>query len=334
MRGRDLLILAAVLLVGGFAVADTIRSGAESPPRRTQAEGPTASAVTTEPAPDDLGEATFPDVPGAGGSLVFTQTGSCAVREVDLPAGLELPNAVPRSSCELWAAPVTARVAVGLGAPSRDAVPFRFVDLSRPSRNLGGSRAFFALLIWSDDGQRAAWCTRPTTGFDLELGGTSRRLSECPSAYTPLGEIAYARGNRVVVEDGRTELQASGVITLVDYGQDGSTAVVVEGRRIERWRDGRRRQTLDLPPGLRGRNPIFAPDNCAALFRDGDNMRLVDIGCFAFGDIAYAGTTAAWSPDGRWIAVGGPTEIVFYDLLGTADAVAWPVGAAEIAWRR
>ncbi|MGH2450302.1 MAG: hypothetical protein ACRDGE_03330, partial [Candidatus Limnocylindria bacterium] len=221
----------------------------------------------------------------------------------------------------------------GIGAAEEEeAVPFRFVDLSRPSQNLGGSRALFGFLVWSDDGQRAAWCTRPTTGFDLELGGPSTRLPECPAAYTPGGEIAYARVNRVEV-DGRTELRASGAVTLVNYARDGSTAVMVEGATIERWVGGRRRQTFELPPALQGRNPIFSPDNCAALFRDGDTMRLVDVGCSGLEPRSFAGTTGAWSPDGRWIAVGGPSRLVFHDLEG-GQPVDWPVGAVDVVWRR
>ena len=38
--------------------------------------------------------------------------------------------------------------------------------------------------------------------------------------------------------------------------------------------------------------------------------------------------------DGRWLAVGGATELTFYDLVGTEQTVAWPVGVVEIEWRR
>jgi hypothetical protein len=333
MNGRDLFILAAVLLVGGFAVADAIRSEAESTRPQTRAEEPTTRSSVAPSPPEDLGRTRVPGVSGAGGSLIFTQPGTCPVREFDISSGLEFRNVVSRSSCELWAAPVTAKVAVGIGQSSRDAVPFRFVDLDGQSENLGGSRALFGFLIWSDDGQRAAWCTRQTTGFDLQLGGGSTRLSECPAAYTPDGEIAYARENLVVVEGEGIQLRASGTVTFVHYGADGSVAVLVDGARIERWAEGRRRQTLELPPELQGRNPIFSPDNCSVLFNEGDWMRLVDVGCSPFEERAFDGTTAAWSPDGLRIAAGGQGEIVFHDL-GGGEPVIWPVGAVEVAWRR
>ncbi|HYY76535.1 MAG TPA: hypothetical protein VE644_09480 [Gaiellaceae bacterium] len=335
MNGRDLLILAAVLLVGGFAVADAIRGGAESARPETRSEEPTTRQSVVPSPPDDLGRTRFPGVSGAGGAVVFTQPGTCPVREVDVSSGLEFPNVVSRSSCELWVAPVTAKVAVGTGQGSRDTVPFRFLDLDGQSGNLGGSRALFGFMIWSDDGQRAAWCTRPTTGFDLQVvGAEAQRLSECPAAYTPDGEIAYARENLVVVEGGRVEVRATGAVTFVHYGADGSVAVLVDGARIERWAAGRRQQTLDLPADLEGRNPIFTPDNCSVLFNLGDRMRLIDVGCSAFEERAFDGTAAAWSPDGRWIAVGGPSAIVFHDLVEGAEPVFWPIGAVEIAWRR
>ncbi len=226
---------------------------------------------------ENLGRAFFPAVTGAPGSIVLAQTGSCAIREFDLPTGLELPNVVARSTCQLWAAPVTAKVAVGVGEPVGDAVPFRFLDLGRPNRDLGSSEAAFGFLIWSDDGQRAAWCNRRLVGIDLELAGRRRQLDGCPAAYTPAGEIVYARGDRLYIGD-RPGLRASGGITHVHYGSDGSVAVVVEGRRIERYVGRRLTAALDLPARYEGRLPELSPDNCSAAFRAGDRIRVLDVG--------------------------------------------------------
>jgi hypothetical protein len=338
MKGRDLLILGAVLLVAGFAVADALRSeGSSLPTPQTQAERTTTRSVITEPEqPADLGRASFPEVLGAGGSVVFTQTGSCAVREVDLPTGLELPNTIDRSSCELWAPPVTYRVAVGLGeAREDDTVPFRLADLQRGNRNLGSYQALFGFIIFSDDGQRVAWCGRSRVGFDLELGeNRARRLPACPVAYTSEEEIAFAEADRLVV-DGRTVLRTSGSITFVHYGQDGSIGLVVDGTRIERWREGRRRQSFELPERFRGRTPVLSPDNCALMVRAGENMRILDVGCSGLGSgTTLPGTSGSWSPDGQWVALAGPQEIVFVPVKGEGDTVRWPVGAVDIVWRR
>jgi hypothetical protein len=335
MRGRDLLILAAVLLVAGLALADTLRDetsgGGEQNASPTTTEARTAPTTTVD---EDLGRAHFPFVPRGGGSIVLAQSGSCAIREFDLPTGLEFRNVVARSSCELWAAPVTAKVAVGLGEAVGDAVPFRFIDLARPGRNLGSSDALFGFLVWSDDGQRAAWCNGRHVGIDLELGEFRHRLAGCPAAYTLGGRVALAEENRVVV-DGETELTASGGITSVHYGSDGSIAVDVEGRRIERYRRGRLTDALDLPERFEGRMPNLSPDNCSAAFRADNRIRILDVGCSRLGPqgTIFPGHAASWSPDGTSIAIGGATELTFYDLE-TGNVVTWPIGAVSMVWRR
>ena len=338
MKGRDLLILLAVVLVGGFAVADALRSedDAERVVERETTTNPAATTPTGATPDEELGRARFPQVNGAGGTLVITETGSCAVREFDLPTGLEFRNVVARSTCQVWAAPVTAKLAVGIGEPVGDAVPFRFIDLQQAGDNLGTSEAAFGFLVWSQDGQRAAWCNRRRVGIDLELRGRRRLLPECPAAFTPEHEVAFASGPELVV-DGRTELTASGGITNVHYATDdgGSVAVMVEGRRIERYADGRLTDFFDLPERLQGRLPILSPDNCSALLRTGDEeVSLVTLGCSPFAVQAYRGTTGAWAPNGEWIVIGGPTELVFQRPDRGAEPVRWPVGAAQIVWRR
>ena len=332
MKGRDLLILAGILLVGGFAVADALRPEGESAPREDRPTTTAPDATSTE---EESGIEQLPAVPGGGGDLVFLEPGTCAVHEVDLPTGLEFASFVARTTCQLWTAPVTAKVAVGIGEERGDAVPFRFIDLARPNRALGSSEALFGFLLWSPDGQRAAWCDRRRVGFDLELGAGRRRLPDCPSAYTPGGEIVYARGDRLFVED-RPGLQASGGITNVQYGSDDSVAVIVDGRRIERYAGGKLTDGLDLPERFHGRTPTLSPDNCSAAFRAGDRIRILDVGCSRLGPggTLFPGHVAAWSPNGEWIAIGGATELTFYDLTSTREPVVWPVGAVQMGWRR
>jgi hypothetical protein len=338
MKGRDLLILAAVLLVGGFAVADSFRGsafgdgGPETEPTSEPPPPPTSTLAETGPQPQ-------PEAPEGWprglleGELVFTDGRDCRVRVIALPGGRERPVGArpPLSSCDLWAAPVTDRVAIGVGPPSNDTVPFRFVDLARADRDFGGSSALFGFIVWSPDGQRAAWCGRSRTGFDLEIGGAARRLPECPAAYTPEGGIAFALGNELVA-GGRTLVRASGGITFVQFGSDGSVAVVVEGRRVERYIGGRRRQAFDLPAAFEGQTPVLSPDNCGALFSDGGTIRVVDIGCLGARFPPMPGTAAVWSPDGQWIASAGMTSIGFRAVSG-GMTVEWPAQASQLHWR-
>ena len=335
MKARDLLIVAAIVLVAGFAAADALRSGGsfERAPAPTETE-PAAVEPVEEPTEEErsLGRERFPRVPTSG-TVIFTDTGlDCAVREFATPSGREFGNVVAQSGCDLWVAPVTAKVAVRLGSPTDDTVPFRFYDLTSSRRNLGGYRALFGFIVWSRDGQRAAWCGGSRMGFDLELGGAVKRLDECPAAYTPENEVAFAIENRLVVE-GRTVLRADGGITFARFGEDGSLAIVVDGSRLERYEGRRLTHAAEIPAEAQGAPPTLSPDNCAALLRRQGFVDLLDVGCFAGAPLSVPGHAAAWSPDAEWIAVAATEEIVFYRVGGEREVVRWPVEAAEIGWR-
>jgi hypothetical protein len=239
-------------------------------------------------------------------------------------------------TCALWAPPATQRFAYGVGPNSADGfTPFRIADLGQPHREFDGYRALFGVVVWSADGQRVAWCGRRRTGFDLEVGGPARRLPQCPVAYTPDDRIAYAVENRLIV-DGRTVVQAKGGITFVHYGTDGSVAVVVDGVRLERWFGGVRDAVRTLPTELQGKTPILSPDNCAAVFaplQDYGTLDFRELGCYqGRRPHPFAGTDAAWSPDGRWLAVAERDTIAFDRVVGAERTIRWPAAAAQLAW--
>jgi WD40-like Beta Propeller Repeat len=271
------------------------------------------------------------------GALVFTDADDCRVRVIGLAGGVERPLARFLGTCDLWAAPVGQRVAYGLGPSSADGfVPFKLADLALPLRELGGYRALFGVVLWSQDGQRVAWCGRRRVGFDLEIGGPARRLPTCPAAYTRDSGIAYAIGNRLLVE-GQVVHRASGGITYVHYGTDGSVALVIDGSTIERWEGGTQTDVLEIPPGLQGRTPILRFDNCGAAFSpldDSEVIEVLNIGCLPTGEhLSYAGHDAAWSPDGQWLAVAEPRNIAFHRIDDADEVIRWPAQAAELAWR-
>ena len=270
MKGRDVAIAGAIAIVAIVAAVDAVRGGGgegaeNGPDTRGALTGDGPVEESPSPAP------TRPEVlvpVAAPGTLVLTDGDDCHVRAIRVTSGVEVPLPRLAGDCALWAAPSGSRIAYGLDSQGSDSLAtasFRIVDLRRPRENLGGFRALFGFLVFSADGSRAAWCGESRTGYDLELGGPARRLDDCPSAFDPAGRIAYATGNRVVVE-GRTVLQAEGGVTFVRWGTDGSLAVVIDGKRVERWVDGRPAGALDLPRWLEGRLPKLSPDNCAALF--------------------------------------------------------------------
>jgi len=332
--------VAAVVLIGGFAAADAIR-GRANDNGNTPAQSlvvPTTSTRPPGPQPQAEAPANWP-LGTLDGSLVFTDARDCRVRIIGLAGGRERPLARFASNCQLWAPPVGDRIAYGLGETSGDGfAPFHLANLDRPNADLGGYRALFGVVLWSPDGQRVAWCGRRRTGFDLEVGGAARRLPTCPIAYTSDSRIAYAVGNELLVE-GKRVLRANGGITFAVFLADGSIVIGLDGRRLEVYGpDGERRARIELPEDVQGSTPIISPDGCAAMFRQDQppvgGIELIDLGCFpGISPRFFQGRHAAWSPDGRWIAVAEPDAVVFYSRIRGGRIATWPAQAAQLAWR-
>jgi hypothetical protein len=336
LRPRDFIVVCAIVLIAGFAAADALRGHGGDAEPATPTSTPVQTTPTRPPGPEPQAEAPAGWPTGTlQGSLVFTNASDCRLRVIGLAGGRERPLARFAGACDLWAPPVGERVAYSLGPPSADGfTPFKIADLSRPNADLGGYRALFGVVLWSPDGQRIAWCGRHRTGFDLGIGGAARRLPECPAAYTPDSRIAYAVGNRLLVE--RQEvLRTDGGITYVHFGSDGSVAVVVDGKRLERYdAAGKLTASAAIPEG---RTPILSPRNCAALFRSLrgiGTIRFVDLGCYHGRRLGgLSGSDATWAPDGTWVAVATPSVIEFHPVASFEATFAWPAQAAHLAWR-
>jgi hypothetical protein len=330
-----LLVVGAIVVIGGFAAADAIRGKPSSEPASTRSKE-TQTGPTRLPGPQPQPEAPANWPQGLlQGTLTFTDANSCDVRVIGLAGGRERAIAHFRSDCFLWTPRVGTRLAYGLGPSSAEGLhPFRIADLANPNIELGGYRALFGVVVWAADGQRVAWCGSSRTGFDLEIGGPAHRLPRCPVAYTPEGRIAYAVGNRVLVGE-RTVFKADGGVTYVQFGSDGSLVVVMDGHRIERIPPDGSPTTIDLPAELEGKTPILRADNCGALFRDGNGgIELVDLGCKpGLPNRSFVGNDAAWSPDGDWVALAQPNRIAFDRVVGSRLEASWPAQAAQLAWR-
>jgi WD40-like Beta Propeller Repeat len=327
------LVIGAVPVIGGFAAADAIRGN-------PQPERPPAPTVASQTTPARLpGPQPQPDAPPGWpegvleGTLTFSDTQTCNIRQIGLAGGRERPVA-RYVGCQLWAPPVGSRLAYGLGPSSADGLqPFRIADLAHANVELGGYRALFGVIVWSPDGQHIAWCGRRRTGFDLEIGGPSTRLPRCPASFTRDNEVAYAVGNQVLVGD-RPVFTADGGITYAHFGSDGSLAVVVDGKRIERWDGSSLTTTTKLSPSFQGITPILRSDNCAALLPRGAAVQLLDLGCKpGLTNRSFRGNTAAWSPDGEWVVTSDGAELAFHRVIGTRLELTWPAGAAALAWR-
>ena len=328
MKGRDLAILGAVVLVGGVALADSLRDrGAVETASPTGREGPDVSTAQPE-APSDW------PVGVLQGTLVFTNAGDCRVRVIELGNGRERANGRLRGSCHLWAAPVGQRIAYGVRGGISELAQrwFTIVDLARPGRDLGTFKNLVGDVLWSPDAQRLAWCVFGSGGGrELEIGSVRpRRLSRCPLAYDPDGGLVFARGKRLVSEDGESIVVENEAIVRADWGEDDSLLVVLADGTVRRHDpDG----GVDAITLVADREIVPSPDNCAVLFEELDRFRILDVGCYEGPAESFRARAAAWSSDGRWVAISEDTRIRFEEI-GEAQVFVWPARAIELYWRR
>lgn len=332
MKGRDLAIVAAVVLLGGFALADSLRSRGEE----------TRETTTDTTHPDRTGPEPQADAPinwpsgRLRGTLLFTDAGDCRVRVIGLAGGRERPVGMVAGMCELWAAPVGQRIASRTAGVTTGEGPgwFEIVDLAHTSRKLGEFKGLISDVLWSPDAQRAAWCDHGGFGLELEVGDTRpRRLARCPIAYDPSGRLVSAVGNRLLVEDGRVLLKERDAIMQANWGTDESLLVVLANGLVRRYAGaGSLVGVYEIRLSANG-DIVPSPDNCALLTQELDRIEIVDVGCAGLRTPSFFGLDAAWSPDGRWVAVADTEQIEFHELLTGNERLVWPARADELYWR-
>ena len=249
------------------------------------------------------------------------------------------PNAsIPRleTNCELYAPRVGTRVAYSVhddwGSAKRH---FSILDLEDPRASFGDYLGDWDP-AWSPDGSTLAWCDG-RSGFELSRGKRPKRLHQCPGAYDPSGALASVNDRQEIVVGGRPLLRARGLVWHFAWGVDGSLAILVDGRRVDRYEGGRLVGTASVPTSRPDRfltiPADLAPDNCAALSVSGDVVRLIDLGCFqGRAPRTFKGVYADWSPNGKWIAVAEPDAVVFHRVVGGEASVRWDVVAGQLAW--
>jgi dipeptidyl aminopeptidase/acylaminoacyl peptidase len=289
-------------------------------------EGPDASTPQAEPPSD------WP-VGHLQGALIFTNAGDCRVRVIELGDGRERPSGRLQGSCRLWAAPIGQRIAYSVRGGNSELAQrwFTIVDLAQAGSDLGTFKNLVGDVLWSPDAQRVAWCVFGTGGGrELEIGRVQpRRLSRCPLAYDPDGRLVFARGNSLVSEDGRSLVIEDEPIVRADWGEDESLLVFLASGIVRRYdpQDG-----VDAITLVADREIVPSPDNCAVLFEELDRFKILDVGCYDGPPESFRARAAAWSPDGRWVAISEDTRIRFEEIGGTQVFV-WPARAIELYWR-
>jgi hypothetical protein len=325
LKGRDLAIVAGVVLLGGFALADSLRS------RGRDLSEPTA-ATETGPAPRPEAPAEWP----AGrirGTLVFTDARDCRVRVIGLGGGRERPTGEFVGFCELWAAPVGQRIAYGTGGVrGSTAQSFSIVDLAHANRDLGTFTNRAGDVLWSPDAQRVAWCTETGVGQELEIGNARpRSIARCPIAYDRAGRLVFVADRRLT-SAGRVLVHENEPILQASYAEDESLLVVLESGIVRRYGHDGRIDAITIA-ALSGRQVVPSPDNCAVLYPEPGRIQLVDLGCAGMRARSWIAFDAAWSPDGRWVAVAGQEQIEFHEVVTGDERLVWPARARELYWR-
>jgi hypothetical protein len=364
VRARDLLIVGGAAVLLGVAAFDALRGDGANDRDGVRTRPLTAPMETTavEPVPE-------PEPLPRGvleGSLLFAEIVpegplACPLRLVYLATGEE--RRFPRDTlgCSVSAPRAGSAVAKSIGDEPgpNNTLPFRIIDPDRADRPFHETEALDGLFAWSLDGRRVLWCAFGPRGYELELPRKIRVFRNCADGYTADGKRFYLRSRRLFVGE-RLVLERPAAINEAIWSTNGSVALIVGGRRLERWRDGHLGDAVVLPEGFAYSLTYFSPDNCAAAVL-GRDVSLVDLGCFRRHDAArdrapecelqmpavvscfpwtrpssffgHNANLAAWSPDGTWIAVIEADAIMFHRVVGEYASVRWEVRAATLAWR-
>jgi len=326
VRPRDLAVIAAVLLVGAFAIADAVRGNHHEPARI----GPSDTKATTTPNPVQ-GVPEPPQGLPASGTVVFTDGETCSLREFDVASGTELPHRGRiRTNCFFTAPILSGRVAIGLGGVSAIR-PFQLMNLLAPKRDLGRHRALLGTIEWASDGQTVSWCTTATRGFLTSFEAPPTRVPGCPAAFTADDEPVFVRKHSLVIA-GRAVAHGTTPIEWVSAPPNAPWIVIIRGNVAERWSGDRRLGRTVLPGWIRRARPTLSTNGCEIGARRGLAVFVLPLDCSREPPRSYPGREIAWSPDNHWVAVAARHSIDFYHEDDLGPLARWRLVASHLAW--
>lgn len=303
MRSSTILLVAGLVAIAGFALADALRGESHDTPALAESE-----STTTRPEPPPFAGTLPPDL--LSGRVVFTDE-NCDLGVVDLARAVVVRVRDVETNCALSAPVRSRRIAYGFGPLGRETLSYRVTDFR---------------------------CSRGERGLELEIGGRERPLAHCPVGYTRDEHPVYAADRRLLAESHALVPPLPGQITAASIAADGSVAVVLDGKRVLLLKFEEVVETR-IPSRVRDVVPAFSPDNCGAIFltpHRGQPPRvfLIDLGCLGGHERDLSGRRAAWSPDGRWFAVAEERTIAFYPVDASRPVLRLPGNANQLVWQR
>ena len=331
MRSSTIILVAGLVAIMGFALADSLRGENHDEPAVATSES------TTTRREERAFEGTLPpDL--LTGRLVFTDE-NCDLGVVDLARAVVVRVRDVETNCALSAPVRTRRIAYGFGPLGRETLSYRVTDFSRPEQTQGLLRAQPESIVWSHDGERVAWCSRGERGLELEIGGRERPLAHCSVAYSRDDHPVYRADRRLLAESHALVPPMPGRITAASIAGDGSIALVLDGKHVLLLKRGEELVETRIPTRVRGVVPAFSPDNCGAIFltpHRGQPPRVfvIDLGCLGGHERDLSGRRAAWSPDGQWFAVAEERTIAFYAVDASRGVLRLPGVANQLVWQR
>lgn len=291
-----------------------------------------------------------------------TSAGStCQLRAVDLGA-LELEPPGELTHCTLVDVSSDGSYAVAYDEDLHLALidlrerPQRVRGLEPRFRDASGRASRIAAL--SADGRAVAWCAGVNETVVLSIdNGAARRVAGCDPRFggdrvlytrrvEPLEEAILEEGEVVLAgkdfgEGLDLEPDEESSLLAYDVGSTGAVATKVRRvlgapqRTIQVWQGEQLTSSYrvsGLLPGLESSGLELSPDTTrVALGWPGLLAGVLDFGFDRVGRTADHGSYA-WSPDGRWLAIGGATSVSIYARGSDAPTYSLPLTTLMIAW--
>ena len=355
-----LLLVLGVCALGVLVAVSSWRSEDGGEGERPRAGEPTAGSDRLR-GPDVPPEGALPGrlwvVVPAGNS----DAGDCQLRAIDLGAvELEPPGVLEH--CTLVDVSRDGRYAVA----GDDDLQLALIDLrERPERRLDLEPSFretsprtTRVAALDPAGRRVAWCAADNETAVVSLdGGERERFVGCDPRFGPDGALftrtlppladEVRRDGRAILA-GREfrqglELETDGAASLLAYDVGASGRVATKVRRVfglpqptvQLWSGGSlegSHRVSGLAPSLQSSGVELSPDETRVAF----GWRGLLAGVLDFGFERTSRTLEhgayAFSPDGRWLAIGEGRRIAIYARGSDAPTYVMPVATLMLAW--